>query len=77
NKNNHLKIGVNIMQSLKLLKFNMWIFGILFTTNTLEFISLLYTDHKFDWLRVILSVGFFVAFIVNLVNLKNKNYKTT
>ncbi|PHE86006.1 hypothetical protein COF81_28710 [Bacillus pseudomycoides] len=65
------------MQSLKMVKFNIWIFGILFITNAIEFISVLTTDHKFDWLKAFCAIGFFLVFIINLFDLKNKNYKTT
>lgn len=65
------------MQSLKLIKFNIWIFGILFITNAIEFISVLNTEHKFDWFRIICAIGFSLVFIKNLFDLKNKNYKTT
>lgn len=65
------------MQSLKTVKFYTWIFGILFIINTIEFISILTTDHKFSWLKAICSIGFFLIFIKNLFNLKKKNYKTT
>ncbi|KFN12923.1 hypothetical protein CN571_27375 [Bacillus pseudomycoides] len=65
------------MQSLKMVKFNIWIFGILFITNAIEFISVLTTDHKFDWLKAFCAIGFSLVFIINLFDLKNKNYKTT
>ena len=65
------------MQSLRMVKFYIWIFGILFITNTIEFISVLTTDHKFDWLRAFCAIGFSIVFIKNLFDLKNKNYKTT
>lgn len=65
------------MQSLKILKFNMCIFGILFVTYSIQAFSDFITDHTFNWLESICAIGFFFVLIINWLDLKNKNYKTT
>ena len=45
------------MQSLKILKFNMCIFGILFVTYSIQAFSEFITDHTFNWLKsIVLSI---------------------
>ncbi|PHF49038.1 hypothetical protein COF72_08820 [Bacillus pseudomycoides] len=65
------------MQSVKMLKFNMCIFGILFVTHNIEFISQFITDHTFNWFKGIGAIGFFFVLIINWLEFKEKNYKTT
>lgn len=67
---------MSVMQSLKLIKFNIWILGIPFIINTIDFISILKTEHTINWLRGSAAIGFFFVFIMNWLDLKNKNYKT-
>lgn len=65
------------MQSLKILKFNMCIFGILFVTYSIKVFSEFITDHTFNWLNGMCAIGFFFVLIMNWLDLKDKNYKTT
>lgn len=64
------------MESLKILKFNICIFGILFVTNSIDFISELLKEHTFNWLEFLCAIGFLFVFIVDSLDLKNKNYET-
>jgi hypothetical protein len=45
------KVEVIIMQSLKFVKFNMFIFAILCILNLIQFFSNLYTEHTIQWLK--------------------------
>lgn len=53
----------------------MWVFGILFIINVIDFISTLKTEHTINWLRGSAAIGFLFVFIMNLLDLNNKNYK--
>ncbi|MEC2872572.1 hypothetical protein ACIQHV_30795 [Bacillus bombysepticus] len=65
------------MQSLKLLKFNICIFGILFITYCIGFFSEFITEHTFNWFKGIAAIGFLFVLMMNSLDLKDKNYKTT
>lgn len=55
----------------------MCIFGILFVTYSIKVFSEFITDHTFNWLNGMCAIGFFFVLIMNWLDLKDKNYKTT
>ncbi|PEB50648.1 hypothetical protein CON65_18380 [Bacillus pseudomycoides] len=63
------------MESLKILKVSICIFGILFVTNGIDFIAELLKDHTFNWLEFLCTIGFLFVLIKDSLDLKNKNYE--
>lgn len=67
----------NYQYDFKTLKSWIWIFGILFIINSVDFSISLIRDHSFSYKTGIFTTIFLIAFLDSLYKIKTKDYKTT